>query len=270
MLDAKRRIRSLTSSHPPSSVHRPHAHIIFECFSLTSTTKALPLAFTGQHHMDEKTTPPAIAGTSPAGDGSLSSASLSMVDLSSEFERHSLQPSRQNLFCEYPPSRISGFYLPTRPNRNPTTFNSSQAALQQQQSMTRRQCSPAHLSKIHSLVENLASDGRPKSSYSSSTNTTSSESPLEDILPDLPSYLDRAPTSSTHSSENEESDSSPGYRRSYAQHKVSKHLRRSLSPEGMGTKNVVLKRIRYRKSFLRRRSVESNKRQDRQHEKRLG
>lgn len=213
--------------------------------------------------MDDNVSPTTIAGTSPADDASPLPASLSMMDLSRQFERYSLQPSRQNLFYDHPPYRLSSFYPPTQPNRNPTSFNSSQAVLQQRQSMTRRQFNPAHLSKIHSLVEGLASDGRPRSSYSSSTNTTSSESPLEDTLPDLPSYIDHAPTSSAPSSENDESDSCPGHRRGYTQRKVDKDLRHSLSREAMGKKNVVLKRIRYRKSFLKRRSMESGRRRDR-------
>lgn len=217
--------------------------------------------------MDDNISPPTILDISPADDGSLPLASLSIMDLSRDFERYSLQPSRQNLFYDHPPSPFSKFYPPIHSNRNPTSFNSSQAVLQQRQSMTRRQCNPVHLSKIHSLVEGLTSDGRPRSSYSSSTNTTS---PLEYALPDLPSCTDHALTSSVPSSENEVSDSSPGYRMEYAQHNVSKDLRRSLSPEGMGKKNDVLRRIRCRKSFSKRRSIESVKRQDRQHKMRLG
>lgn len=225
--------------------------------------------------MDDHITPNTITGALPAADGSLLLASPSVMDLSRDFERYSLRPSRQDLFYDNPPSPFSSFYPPIHAKRNPTSFNSSQTALQQRQPMTRRPCNPAHrnpanLSKIHSLVEGLASDGRPRYSYSSSTNTTSSESPSEDTLPDLPSYTDRNPISSVPSSENEDSDSSPGYRRRYAQHKVSKDLRRSLSPEGLGMRNVVLKRIRCRKSFTKRRSVESGKRQDRKHDMRLG
>lgn len=207
--------------------------------------------------MDDQFSPTTIPGTSPVHEP----ASPSILDLSREFERYSLQPSRQNLLYDRPPSRVSIFYPPIHPNRNPTSFNSSQA-LFQRQSMTRPQCNPTHLLKIHSLVEGLASDGRTKSSYSGSTTTTS-ESPLEDTLPDLPSYIDRDPTCSAPCSENEEIHSGVGYKRVYAQNKPSKDLRHSL-PEGMRKKNDVLKRIRYRKSFLKRRSMESGKRQDRQ------
>ena len=217
--------------------------------------------------MDDSISPIHIASSSPADDDSLSSASLSLMDLSRQFERYSLQPSRQNLFHGNSPLRVSSLYSPVHPNRRPTSLNSSQTVLQQQQqqkSPTRRQCNLAHLSKIHSLVEGLTSGGRPKSGYSTSTNSTTSESPLEeDTLPDLPSFTDYFPTSSALSSETEESDSSPGYRRVYAQNKVGKDLRHNLSREGMEKKNVVLKRIRYRKSFWKKRLVDSGKRQDR-------
>lgn len=229
---------------------------VCQCFSSTSA-QACPVALTEQLHMDDQFSTTTIPGTSPVHEP----ASQSILDLSREFKRYSLQPSRQNLFDDRPPSRVSSFYLPMHSNRNPTSFNSSQAVFQRQ-SMARRQCNPAHLLKIHSLVEGLASDGRPRSKYSGSTTTTS-ESPLEDTLPDLPSYTHRDPTCSAPSSENEESDSGVGYKRVYPQNKPSKDLRHSL-PEGMGKKNDVLKRIRYRKSFLKRRSMESGKRQDRQ------
>ena len=207
--------------------------------------------------MDDQLPVTTIPGTSPV----RGSASPSILDLSREFERYSLQPSKQNMFHDRTPSRVSSFYPQSPPNRNPTSFNSSQAAFQRQ-SMTRRQYNPAHLLKIHSLVEGLVSDGRPKSSYSGSITTTP-DSPLEDTLSDLPSYIDRGYKRSAPSSENEESDSAVGYKRVHAQNKPSKDLRHSL-PEGMGKKNDVLKRIRYRKSFLKRRSMESGKRQDRQ------
>ncbi|MCJ1471181.1 hypothetical protein MMC07_009829 [Pseudocyphellaria aurata] len=191
------------------------------------------------------------------------------MDLSRDFESHSLRPSRQNLFYDHPPPPFSRFYPPIRSHQNPTSFNSSQVVLQQRQPMTRQPCNSTHLSKLHSLVEGLVSTGRPRSSYSSSINTASSGYPREDILPDLPSRPEHAPTSSAPSSENEESESSPWYRRGYAQHNVTKNLRQTISPDRTGKQNVVLKRIRYRKSFLKRRSTDSCKRQDRKMEMRL-
>ena len=210
--------------------------------------------------MEDQFSPTTIPGTSPINEP----ASPSILDLSREFERYSLQPSRQNLFYDRPPSRVSSFYPPMHPNRNPTSFNSTHVVFQRA-SMTRRHCNPTHLSKIHSLVEGLASDGQQKANCSGSTTTTTttSESPLEDTLPDLPSHIDRDPKFSAPSSGNKEFHSGVGYKRVYAQNKPSKALGHSLQ-EGMGKKNDVLKRIRYRKSFLKRRSMESGKRQDRQ------
>ena len=157
--------------------------------------------------MDDQFSPTTIPGTSPVHEP----ASSSILDLSREFERYSLQPSRRNLFNDHSTARVSSFYPPMHPKRNPTSFNSSQAVFQRQ-SMTRRQFNPTHLLKIHNLVEGLASDGRPKSSFTGSTTTTS-ESPLVDTRPDLPSYIDRDPTCSAPSSENEEFHSGVGYKR---------------------------------------------------------
>lgn len=187
------------------------------------------------------------------------------MDLSRQLDKHSLQPSRRKIHDEAPTFRARDFHSSQPSNHNPTAFNSSQAVLQQRQyTMTRRPCNPTHLSRIHTMVEGLLSDEQPRSSCSGSSisaNTTSPLPPLEDTLPPLPSsYKDPNSVSSPgFFSENEESDSSRGDARRYLHQRVRRDLRHSLSKEGIGKQNVVLKSIRFRKSFQKKRALEGKK-----------
>lgn len=217
--------------------------------------------------MNERRPTHPSGATSPSGDDSASSSpsvsDLSITELSRQFDRQSIQSSRQTLRYDAAPFRPYDFHPSQQPNHNPTAFNSSQAVLQRQY-LTRRPCNPAHFSKLHTMVEGLLSDEQSRSSCSSSSmsaNTTSPLSPLEDTLPPLPSsYQNLSAASSPASfSENEESDSSRGDATRYLHHKFRRDLRHSHSREGVAKQNVVLKSIRFRRSFQKKRALEGKK-----------
>lgn len=195
------------------------------------------------------------------GTTSSSAASAeSMTELCCQLDRQSFQPSRQNIMKEnLLASRVRKLHTPVHSNRMPTSFNSSHAVLQQRHPLTRRQPNPAHLNKIHTLVGDLLLDDQPSTiaSGSSTSANTTSPGPL-DVLPPYAAYMMNLATSSTSSaSEADDSDSSRDQCRRYLHHKFSKDLRHSTSRETMGKPNVVLKSIRVRKGFLKKRSQEA-------------
>lgn len=184
-----------------------------------------------------------------------------MTELCCQLDRQSLRPSRQNIMEQYfLASRVRKLHTPVHSNRMPTSFNSSHAVLQQQRHpITRRQPNLAQLNKIHTLVNDLLSDDHPNTIASGSSTSANTTSPLPlDILPSYAAFMMTSATSSMSSaSEAEESDSSRDQCRRYLHHKISKDLRHSASRETMGKPNAVLKSIRVRKGFLKKRSQEA-------------
>lgn len=214
--------------------------------------------------MDNRFSCTASASSSMASeDGTTSSCSASvesMTELCCKLDRQSLQPSRQNIMEEHLwAPRVRKLQAPAHSNRTPTSFNSSHAALQQRHPLNRRQPNPAHLNKIHTLVGDLLSDDHPNSITSSSSTSADNTSPLPlDMLPPYAAYMMTPATSSMSSaSEADMSGSSRDQCRRYLHHIVSKDLRHSASRETMGKPNAVLKSIRVRKGFLKRRSQEA-------------
>lgn len=230
----------------------------------TCILTARPFTLYDSLHMDNRFSCTASVSTSMGSDdGSTSSSSASaesMTELCCKFDRQSLQPSRQNIMEEhYLASRSRKLHTPVHSNRMPTSFNSSHAVLQQRHLPSRRQPNSAQLNKIHTLVEDLLSGDQLNTIASSSSTSANITSPLPlDMLPPYAAYMMTSTTSSMSSaSEADEPDSSRDQRRRYLHHKVSKDLRHSASRETMGKPNVVLKSIRVRKGFLKRRSQES-------------
>lgn len=196
-------------------------------------------------------------------DGTTSSCSAasaeSITELCCELDRQSLQPSRHNIMEEqFRAPRIRKLHAPVHSNRTPTSFNSSHAGLQQRHPPNRRQPNPAHLNKIHTLVGDLLSDDHPNSIASGSSTYANNTSPLPlDMLPPYAAYMMTSATSSMSSASEAESGSSRDQCRRYLHHIVSKDLRHSASRETMGKPNAVLKSIRVRKGFLKKRSQEA-------------
>lgn len=196
-------------------------------------------------------------------DGTTSSCSASadsITELCCELDRQSLQPSRQNIMEEHLwAPRVRKFHAPVHSNRTPTSFNTSHAVLQQRHLLNRRQPNPAHLNKIHTLVGDLLSDDHPDSIAAGSNSSANNTPPLPlDMLPPYAAYMKTSVTSSMSSaSEADNSGSSRDQCRRYLHHMVSKDLRHSASRETMGKPNTVLKSIRVRKGFLKKRSQEA-------------
>lgn len=189
-----------------------------------------------------------------------SASEETMTELCCELDRHSLQSSRQNIMEERClASRIRKLHTPVHSNRMPTSLNSSHALLQQRHPPTRRQPNLAQLNKIHTLVKDILSDDHTNSSASDSNVSANTTSPVPlDMLPPYPAYMMTSATSSTSSaSEADESDTNRGQCPRYLHHKLCKDLRHTGSRETMGKPNVVLKSIRVRKGFLKRRSQEA-------------
>lgn len=191
---------------------------------------------------------------------SCSASAESMTELCCELDRQSLQPSRHNIMEErFWAPRARKLHAPVHSNRTPTSFNSSHAGLQQRHPLNRRQPNPAHLNKIHTLVRDLLSDDHPNSVASGSSASANNTSPLPlDMLPPYAAYMMTSATSSMSSaSEADESGSSLDQCRRYSHHIVNKDSRHSASRETIGKPNAVLKSIRVRKGFLKRRSQEA-------------
>lgn len=204
-----------------------------------------------------------ISSSMGSDDGTNSSSSTSaesMSELCCQLDRQSLRPSRQNIMEEYfLASRVRKLHTPVHSNRMPTSFNYSHPVLQQRHPLTRRQPNFAQLNKIHILVEDLLSDDHPNitSSGSSKSANTISPLPTDMISPSTACMMTSATSSMSSTSEADESDSSRDQSWRYLHHKVSKDLRHSVSRETMGKPNAVLKSIRVRKGFLKRRSQEA-------------
>lgn len=184
----------------------------------------------------------------------------SMAELCCKLDRQSLRPSRPNSMEEHiSPSRVRKLHAPVHFNRTPTSFNSSHTGLQQRHPLNRCQPNSAQLNKIHTLVEDLPSDDHPNSiALGSSTSTSNTSSSPLDMLPPYAGYMVASATSPMSSApQADESGSSRDQCRRYLHHIVSKDLRHSGSREMMGKPNAVLKSIRVRKGFLKKRSQEA-------------
>lgn len=203
-----------------------------------------------------------VSSSMGSDDGTTSSAAASaepMTELCCELDRQSLQPSAQNIMEEhFPASRVRKLHAPVNFNRKPTSFNSSHAGLQHRHPVNRRQPNFAHINKIQTLAEDLLSDDHTNSIASGSSTSANTTSPLPlDMLPSYAACMMTSATSfmsSASASEADEPGSSRDQCRRYLHHKVSRDLRCSASRETMGKPNAVLKSIRVRKGFLKKRS----------------
>lgn len=204
-----------------------------------------------------------VSSSMESDDGTTSSFSASaesMTELCCELDRQSLQPSAQNIMEEqFLASRVRKLHAPVHSNRMPTSFNSAHAGLQQWHPLNRRQPNSAQLNKIQTCVEDLLSDDHLNSIASGSSTSANTTSPLPlDMPPPYAAYMMTSATSFMSSALGaDESGSSRDQCRRYLHHKVSKDLRYSSSRETMGKPNAVLKSIRVRKGFLKRRSQEA-------------
>lgn len=188
----------------------------------------------------------------------------SINDLSHRFDKATLQPRGRNPYT-VPPSKLPDINSSHLSCRSMPSTNHSRLARQQRQSIARRPCTSAHFSKIRSLVEDMLSDDSSYYDASHSSSTSSSlfqHMPNQESVSSDPSLATNPSFRNVPSSETDESDSC-GCSQPSCRHSKGGDLRQSIYKESTGKPNIVLKRIRVRRSFLKRKSLEQGKRCDR-------
>lgn len=173
----------------------------------------------------------------------------SMTELSRQFDQHTLEPQKRASFARSPPSQSYHLH-PTMGRDLSFSTNSHHASRRPRESMIRRQCSAASMSRLSSLVQDLLRE--EGSTYDASHTSPSSNS---DSVPPLSSHERPqlgSPTSSFASTSSCSEDSEFEPQRSLGTgtaYKVGKDLMHSTSREGVSRQ---FKDIRVRKASRRR------------------
>ncbi len=227
---------------------------MLEDFSFTSSTKGQ--SFHSASSMDSSVSPTSSRGTSPSFDDGYtrrSTASYSIEELSQRFDRHNLDHQRPDLYPDAVLSQARNVDPSTRAQRNQNSTNNASHLWQQRQALSRRQCTPNHSWQPSTIHEGRLSNDR--SSYdtshpSSLTIGTSSQMQWRDGMSHPTSPFTPLPSSPPYS-EDSESDPAQVLR---AQHtyKLGKELRHIPSRDALPKQRVVMKKIRRRKSSLRK------------------
>ncbi|KAL8904782.1 MAG: hypothetical protein Q9207_003046 [Kuettlingeria erythrocarpa] len=207
--------------------------------------------------MDENISPTSSRSTTPAPEDMSvyhSPPHLDMVtELSHRFKQQSLGSRRQR----FPPMHPAALLPPTLDIEPPSLplrssrRRSSSALLvwQQRQTMTRQQCTPAHLLQISKLVEELSQDINPSCNATHPSSSSGYRAPLSPTSnPSSCSSFESTPTSS-----GSEDSGFHGVRTSSRRlaNRVNKEARRRERIEGLERKQkLVLKKIRLRKSLV--------------------
>lgn len=193
--------------------------------------------------MDESISPNSSRGASPFVNGKKgrsSKNSCSITELSQQFDKHTLGPQRQ----------------PSHPHDlvrdRPASAHNQNAVRRQRQSMIRRQCSAANISRLSSLVQDLLEDD----TWSCDTHIAPLEDcdsspppPLDEIVPlQSPTFSSASTTSCSEDGEFELHSSS----RVQPKFNIGRETKHSSSKEAMGRQ---YRDIRIRKSVRRKSSV---------------
>ena len=229
---------------------------MFEDFSFKSSSEGR--SFQTSSSMDSSVSPTSSRDTSPSFEEDYtrrSSASSTIDELSQHFDRHNLESRRPDAFPEATPSWPRILDPSTHAQRNLKSINNASHLWQERQELVRRQRAPDHSSHPSAIPEGRLSDNKPcpGPSYPSSRSFgTPSHSQWQDgtVQPLSMSPFPILPLSPPYS---EDSESDPA-RALRTQHmfKVSKELRHSASRDAIPRQRVVLKKIRRRKSSLRK------------------
>ncbi len=179
--------------------------------------------------------------------GRSSNASCFITDLSQQFDKHTLGPQRQPSHLHSPPNDPHDLAR----DRPPSTHNQN-VIRRQRQSMIRRQCSAANISRLSSLVQDILEDD----TWSCGTHIA----PLEDcdsLPPPPPDEVAplQSPTSSSASASSCSEDGDfelHSCSQGQPRFKVGKEMKHSSSKEAMGRQ---YRDIRIRKSVRRKSSV---------------
>lgn len=182
-----------------------------------------------------------------------------VTELSNRFQQQSLSARKQQLRPMDPAVLLPptlDIESPSLPLRSSRRRSSSLLVSQQRQSMARRQCTPAHLSHISKLVEELAQDVNPcyNATHPSSSVYRAPLSPTSN--PSSFNSFESTPTSSGSEDCGLDID---GLSRSGHVDRVDKESRRRRTTiEGLERKQkLVLKKVRLRKSLVRLRTATS-------------
>lgn len=200
--------------------------------------------------MDESISPNSSRGASPFAHGKKarsSKNSCSMTELSQQFGKHTLGSQRQPSHLRSPsndPHNVA--------RDRPAPAHNQNIVRRQRQSMIRRQCSAANISRLSSLVQDLLEDD----TWSYDTHIT----PLEDCDSLPPPQLDeivplQSPTFSSASTSSYSEDGEfelHSSSRGQPKLKIGKEMKHSSSKEVMGRQ---YRDIRIRKSVRRKSSI---------------
>ena len=207
------------------------------------------------HTMDDDISPTSSRAASPTlEDVSMDSVIDPVTELSLHFDQQTLQA------CDQKPAVLDARTLlppaiivepPSLPLKLSRRRSSSLLILQQRQAMSRRQCNPAHLSRISALVEDLACERQ--TSYDTAHPSSHDQSPVSPTsTPSSDSSLESTPTSS--GAEDASFYPTPRIKRPLA-HRVSKDLGPATSSEALERKQkLILKKVRMRKSSIKLKS----------------
>lgn len=207
--------------------------------------------------MDEDVSPTSSRATTPAPEAidmsQLEFNTDTIAELSNRFRQHRLDPYAHKTDDLTLSSPVLDIEPPTLPLRAARRRSSSLLVWQQRQSMSRRQCTPAHLSQISKLVEDLSQDANlcynanhPSSQHSSPVSPTSNPSSCNSL----------ESTPSPSGSEDSGCDHDCLSRRLVA-NKISKESRRGATIDALERRQqkLVLKKVRMRKSLVKMRSA---------------
>ena len=213
--------------------------------------------------MDDDISPTSSRTTTPAPDEEkIPKLQLNMdtvTELSDRFRHHRLESCTEP-FIEIDPAALSppiyDIEPPTLPLRASRRRSSSLLVWQQRQSMTRRQCTPAHLSQISKLVDELSQDINP--CYNATHPSSDHRGPVSPTS--NPSSFDSSEsTPSSSGSEDCGLDNESLSRRVLANKmssRVNKESRRGATVDVLERKQkLVLKKVRMRKSLVRLRTA---------------
>ncbi|KAL8939981.1 MAG: hypothetical protein Q9216_003058 [Gyalolechia sp. 2 TL-2023] len=208
--------------------------------------------------MDEDISPTSSRATTPVEDKmNVTELQLNMdalTELSNRFQQHRLDPYAHEIDASTLSPPTLDIEPPTLPLRASRRRRSSSLLIwQQRQNMSRRQCTPTHVSQIAKLVDQLSHDVNP--GYNATHPSSHCRSPVSPTSsPSSFHSLDSTPSSSGSE------DSGCGHdslSRRLVANKISKESRRGAAVDALEKRQpkLVLKKVRMRKSLVRLRTA---------------
>ncbi len=209
--------------------------------------------------MESSVSPTSSRDTSPSFEEDYtrrSSASSTIDELSQHFDRHNLEPRRPDGYLDATPSRPRNVDPASYVQHKLNSSTNASHLWQQRQALARRQCASDHPSKPSTIHEGRLSDNKPyyPLSHRSPQHGNPSQSQWRDGALQAPSPFAPLPLSPPYS---EDSESNRAHvLRAQHSYKLGRELRHSVSRDAIPKQRVVLKKIRRRKSSLRRAAAE--------------